>query len=338
MSKGDLEGRIEDFVGNQHVVDFLRLSFGQESLAPAYLFEGPARVGKYRLAKRLAQLMLCQSPGAGSLQACGTCSGCQQFLASVHPDFYELRRLIDDKTGLSAQRIGIDQIRQLQERLHLHSFLNGHKLAIIDEVEHLSIEAANALLKIVEEPPARTILLLVCADSGRLPGTLQSRCQRLLFRLVPRTEIAEFLQWHEVKPAAAQRLAATVYGRPGLALELAQLTHGFDEQQQRYRSVLQLCGQTLYQRLRRVDELLKDFSPEQLCSQLTRVFRDLLLTWTGNQERLGNPSLTVELAVQAQKLSPRQLSSVLRELGQVRGQLSANVNPKLLFENIMLTF
>ncbi len=146
-------------------------------LPQAWLIHGAAGLGKRRFARQLAQVLLCQQAQihAQSLAPCGQCASCRQFTAGLQPDFIELRPLEDSR------EIRIDQVRELIERLQLSKHHGLRKLALIDPAEALNRNAADALLKTLEEPPPDTHLLLIGERIGLLSPTIRSRCQRLSF-------------------------------------------------------------------------------------------------------------------------------------------------------------
>jgi DNA polymerase III subunit delta' len=155
----------------------------------ALLIHAAQGTGGEELALWVAQLVLCPTAAAGSAtadQPCGSCSSCRRVAAGQHPDLASVRPLED------SQQIRIEQIRELGAELALTSHYGGYKVAIIDPADSLNRFAANALLKTLEEPPARTLLVLVAAQPSRLPATLRSRCQRIAVRTPTR---AESLAW-----------------------------------------------------------------------------------------------------------------------------------------------
>lgn len=141
---------------------------GRTQHAHAYLLHGPAGIGKRALAERLMYLLLCQQPQG--LEACGQCKSCSLLTAGSHPDNYILEPEEADKA------IKVDQVRDLVSFVVQTSQMGGRKVVLIEPVESMNINAANALLKSLEEPSGDTVLLLVSHQPSRLLPTIKSRC------------------------------------------------------------------------------------------------------------------------------------------------------------------
>ncbi|MHB1135265.1 MAG: DNA polymerase III subunit gamma/tau [Coriobacteriia bacterium] len=162
----------EDVVGQPHIEQTLRNAVGDGSVAHAYLFTGPRGTGKTTTARILAKALNCdQGPTATPDD---TCEQCRAIADGTHPDVYELD---------AASRTGVDDVReQIIGRLNYAPSRGGYKVYIIDEVHMLSTSAFNALLKSLEEPPARTVFIMCTTHPHKVPETIHSRCQRFDFR------------------------------------------------------------------------------------------------------------------------------------------------------------
>lgn len=143
-------------------------------LPHALLLAGPPGLGKLTFARRLARALLCETPdGAGD--ACGRCRSCRLFQAGSHPD-YRMEQPAEE-----GKAIRIDPIRELCAFLGFTAQYGGYKIALLEPADRLNLNAANSLLKTLEEPPGASLLLLVTARPARLPATVRSRCQRVSF-------------------------------------------------------------------------------------------------------------------------------------------------------------
>lgn len=147
------------------------------------LHEAPGAGGDW-LAKWVARLVLCRGAGA----PCGACPGCHRVSTAQHPDLLVLQPIEDSR------QIRIEQVRELSEELSLTAHQGSYKVAIISPADSLNRFAANALLKTLEEPPPRTLLMLVVTQPSRLPATILSRCQRIRIRAPARQEAISWLE------------------------------------------------------------------------------------------------------------------------------------------------
>ncbi|MFO7642692.1 MAG: DNA polymerase III subunit delta', partial [Candidatus Competibacteraceae bacterium] len=143
-------------------------------LPHALLLAGPAGLGKLAFAKRLARALLCETPDVEG-DACGRCRSCRLFQAGSHPD-YRMEQPVEE-----GKAIRIDPIRELCGFLGFTAQYGGYKIALLEPADRLNLNAANSLLKTLEEPPGDCLLLLVTAHPARLPATVRSRCQKVSF-------------------------------------------------------------------------------------------------------------------------------------------------------------
>lgn len=192
----------------------------QDRLAHAFLLQGAAGLGKRQLAKHLLAVLLCESRAAGAA-ACGECRSCTLLAAGTHPDSYEVGLAANDRGGTRTE-IVIDQIRDLCARLSQTSHRGGRRVAVIDPADALNRNAANALLKTLEEPPAGAVLLLVSDQPSRLLPTLRSRCRILEVKLPAAADATDWLQSKGTSREAALAALELAAGNPGEALVLAQ--------------------------------------------------------------------------------------------------------------------
>ena len=153
----------------------------------ALLLSGPRGVGKRDFAQALARSLLCRAPDAQGL-ACGLCPPCRQWEAGGPPDFL---RLEPEEEG---KAIKVDQVRGLCAALGLTSHGGGYKVALLQPAERMNVNAANSLLKTLEEPTDNTVLMLVTERPAQLPATIRSRCQQLGFPAPPRAEALDWLR------------------------------------------------------------------------------------------------------------------------------------------------
>jgi DNA polymerase III delta' subunit len=199
--------------GHERQRGLLERALGAGRLAHAYVFAGPAQSGKRAVAKRLAQFMLCESGNA-----CGTCMQCKNFAAGSNADYLEI-------SGVDS--IKIETIRDLSYKMSLKPYSGRHKVAVIDDSHNLTTEAANGLLKILEEPKPQTMMILVTHNPHRLLPTILSRAQKIGFG--PLVDQAARISDDEAMTKEQQSresfrrfVSETAGGRLVLATELAE--------------------------------------------------------------------------------------------------------------------
>lgn len=203
--------------GHDQVVDALRAASAQGRLPHALLFVGPAGIGKRTFALTLAQGLLCERARESALDPCGACPSCLQVMAGTHPDVLMVERPED------RQELPISVIRGLCIDLGLKPMHGTRRVAIVDDADDLSDEAANAFLKTLEEPPPGSVLILIGTSAELQLETIVSRCRVVRFDPLPESELAAILleQGKATDPAEAARLARLGEGSVSRALGLA---------------------------------------------------------------------------------------------------------------------
>jgi DNA polymerase-3 subunit delta' len=193
-------------------------ALSEQRLGHALLLAGAARMGKDEVAMRLANRLLCTTPAPDGM-ACGRCRSCQLFTAGTHPDFRFTSFIPNDKGDKLRSELIVDQVRDLGHWFALTPQMGGAQVALITPAHALNRNAANALLKTLEEPSRDRYLLLVTDRPGQLQATIRSRCQRLDFRPPARDEAAAWLRGlGHAEPDLSLALQAA-RGNPGLAAD-----------------------------------------------------------------------------------------------------------------------
>ncbi len=217
--------------GSEEIVAELARARGADKVHGAYLFEGPPGTGKRDVAEWFARLLLCKGAPPGAQEPCGKCHDCHLLAAGSHPDLHTVE--------LDGAWIKVDGVRELLRALALVANERGRRVALIPNAERLRTEAANALLKTLEEPPPGAVLLLVTASAEALPRTLRSRTMRVRFQPFGEAAIAAALEAEGMSAedaALASRLggaspaAARAWAEEGLepAREMAALLEQSD--------------------------------------------------------------------------------------------------------------
>ena len=198
---------LEDVIGQDHVARTLKQAVVQGRIAHAYLFCGPRGTGKTSTARILAKAVNCASPNDG--EPCNECASCAAVNEGRALDLVEID---------AASHRGIDDIRNLKEKVHFTPAEGAYKVYIVDEVHMMTSDAFNALLKTLEEPPAHAIFVLATTEAHRVPATVISRCQRFDFHRISNRHIEECLakicesEGIEAEPQALRAIAGNAAG------------------------------------------------------------------------------------------------------------------------------
>ncbi len=189
------------------------------TLSHGYLFTGPQGVGKKTFARELGRSLLCVTPKRTLLGWCGVCTGCTRVEAGTHPDFYftEGQVKIGDRDGGGFHDAEDATARDLVRQLSLHSYAGGKRVFILGDAD-FTREAANALLKFFEEPPAHVVLILTTNAIGRVLPTIRSRLVEVTFPLLSDDDVVRILERRDVPHDDALRAAAVANGSAARAL------------------------------------------------------------------------------------------------------------------------
>jgi DNA polymerase-3 subunit delta' len=212
--------------GHDDVVERFRRAVARGRLASTFLFVGPPGIGKRMVAEKLAQALLCPHADMSALAPCGRCDSCVQVASHTHPDLLLVGKPAD-KSMIPVEVFIGDQAHRMREGLchdiALKPFMGGRKVAIIDDADFLNEEGANSLLKTLEEPPPRSVLILIGTSADRQLPTIRSRAQMFRFRPLPETTVAEILVTKGLASdrEAARRLASFAEGSVEQAVALA---------------------------------------------------------------------------------------------------------------------
>jgi DNA polymerase-3 subunit delta' len=322
-------------LGHEWAINILRQHVAHDRLRHAYLITGPQGVGRRTLALRLAQAVNCPQPSAPG-DPCLTCRTCTQIERMQHPDL----------SVVQAEQVGgtlkVDQVRELQHSLALAPYEARHRVALLLRFEEANANAANALLKTLEEPPGQTILILTASDSESLLPTILSRCEPLRLRPLPLEQVAQGLQerW-QVDAAQAQLLAHLSGGRPGYALSLHQQPERLEQRLAWLEALYEILPATRAQRFALVEELTKNKDqPKEKMRQMLMawlpIWRDVLLVSAGSSALLLNPDQESRVRAIADAVELKKAQDVILHIEATLDRFDKNVNTRLAAEVLML--
>jgi DNA polymerase III subunit delta' len=216
-------------VGQHRVLEQFATAWASRKLHHAWLLAGPKGVGKASFAHAAARRVLAEAAGPpfdlGGIETDDQHPMVRLVEAGSHPDMRHLQRLVNEKTGNLARNISVDQVRELGGFMSMTAALSSWRVAIIDTVDELETSGANALLKMLEEPPANTLFFLVSHAPGRLLPTIRSRCRRVDFQKLDDDAMTSILgsQAPDISASERQKIIAMSFGSAGSALAFARL-------------------------------------------------------------------------------------------------------------------
>ncbi|HEX4858512.1 MAG TPA: DNA polymerase III subunit delta' [Usitatibacteraceae bacterium] len=322
-----------------HAAAVERLLARREAMPHALLVLGREGIGKVEFARGFGKALLCE---AGGSRACGQCAACRWFDEGNHPDYRELfpDAQAEDSAAdgepageapgeKKSREIRIEQVRDLSDFMTLSTHRDGFRVLVVHPAEAMNSAAANAFLKTLEEPPPRTVIVMVAERAGRLLATIRSRCQRLV---LPAPEAREAETWLAAAGIAdAATLLAQAGGAPLLALQMASA-----EQQEARRRFLA----TLAEREPDLLACAQGFEKAelvQLVGWMQCWVADLVTTRMAGSARF-NPDRQEALQAIARRLDPLRLLSFEAGLRRMRRHATHPLNARLFVEQLLISY
>ncbi|MDP2964517.1 MAG: DNA polymerase III subunit delta' C-terminal domain-containing protein [Pelolinea sp.] len=325
-----------DLIGHAWAVDMLRQHIVADRLRHAYLFSGPQGVGRRTLALNFAQAINCPTPTAPGVP-CGTCRTCQQIARMQQADLSVTR------SEAEGESLKIDQVRDLQRALSLAPYESAYRVALLLRFEEATDGAQNALLKTLEEPNERVVLLVTADEPENLLPTIASRCELLRLRPLPLNELANALVEKKSLEAEKARLIAHIAGgRPGYALRLAEDESLLATRQEWLEDLFTLVSASRRERLayseskshRRDRAETKQTLRAGLAHWLS-LWRDVLLAASGSGAALANLDYADQITALAVKVGEKSAAKTVARLEHAFARLP-NANLQLMLDALLL--
>ncbi len=317
-------------LGHEWAVDMLRQHIARDAMRHAYLFAGPPHLGRRTLALRFAQAMNCTEASEAGIP-CGKCRDCRQIEAMQHPDLAVIEA--EHEGGI----LKVEQVRETRRNLALKPYQSKYRLAIFLRFQEANDNAANALLKTLEEAPAYAVLILTADNPDQLLPTIVSRCEVLRLRPLPVETVESFLLERGVDSTQARLLAHISGGRPGYALHLWQDPGSLAFRTEKLSELQSLLAATRVEKFEYAEKLARD--KEQLRQVLLlwlSYWRDVLLRAAGASAPLANIDLAQNIEALAGRMDLSQARRMVTDLEKAITRLEASVNPRLLAEVLLL--
>ncbi len=325
--------KIDDIVGHNEQIEQMINAYRSDRLAHAYLFYGPDEIGKKTVAKAFAQYVFCENSSGSSGNAgdsCSFCAPCRKIQAGNHPDML----IISPEKSV----IKIDMIRDLQRKLQYGKYEAKFKFCIIDETEKLRVEAANALLKTLEEPARDTVIILVTSKINMLLPTIVSRCQKLRFNPLKDADITgELIRRYALGGDEAQVISAFLQG------SFAKIEYSdFSKIIQLRRELVKRVKEASLNNLAGIISFSNELSgsDKELLVQTIEIiktfYRDAAMLQTGLKDDLINKDIVKDIMRISSRLTKDELFEKINIMNQIQSSVMANVNKRLAVESMMI--
>lgn len=325
-----------NLLGHEWAVDMLCRHVARGETRHAYLFSGPPGLGRRTLALRFAQALNCEKPLAPG-EPCFNCRTCKQIEIMQHPDLAVIQAMDDDGVGKEGGTLKVDQIREIQRMLNLKPYQSQYRVAMFLRFQEANDNAANALLKTLEEAPAHAILLLTADNPEQLLPTINSRCEILRLRPLPLEAIVADLLERGVGEDRARLLAHISGGRPGFARRLTEDAAVLEKREERLNDLQTILPASRVEKFSYAEKLAKDKDVmRQTIIVWLSYWRDVLLRVAGAETPLINLDRNMEIEFLASRLNLSSARKVVSDHEAVLEKMDRNVNSRLLAEVLLM--
>ena len=319
-----------NLIGHEWAVNMLIKHVANGTTRHAYLFAGPPGVGRRTLALRFAQALNCQTPFAAGIP-CGQCRDCKQIAAMQHADLSVVQAESEGGT------LKVDQIRETRRTLVLKPYQAKYRVALFLRFQEANDNAANALLKTLEEAPSYAVLILTADNAEQLLPTIVSRCEVLRLRPLRVEEVQKELETRGIETDRAKLIAHISGGRFGYALRMLEDEDLLQTREARLNDLQGLISASRVEKFAYADKLSRDKeSMRQAILIWLSYWRDVMLRSAQARSPLVNVDRNVEIEDLASKLDLSAARTVVSGLEDVLEKMERNVNSKLLAEVLLL--
>lgn len=325
-----------DIIGHTTPIHWLQRAVKTHQVGHAYLFAGDPAIGKRSTAIRFIQALSCeQTVPYGIPDSCGTCRACRHILVETHPDYLCIRPEQDQSSN---PQIKIERIREIDHHVVYRPLSGLRKVCLIDDADRMTSNAANALLKTLEEPPDHSLFILVTGRPTALPATIRSRCFRINFSPPPRKTVERYLiEQRQCSQDEARWVSLITGSRLGEALQI-DLNDLQTKVEAFFAFLATSAPPSIPALLDQAEQLAKSYHSQEIIRWLWHGFRDLLIVSMGRKELATLPLVWLpQLDRLAQRLSTDRLLTLLEIVHELEQGLQRNLNMQLGLERLFLT-
>jgi DNA polymerase-3 subunit delta' len=325
--------KINEIIGHNEQLEQIIRAYKKDRLAHAYLFYGPDGIGKKTAAMALTKYIFCENTTLGgneSEDSCSYCASCRKIEASNHPDLILIRP--------ERSVIKIDMVRALQKKLRYGKYDAKYKICLIDEAEKMRVEAANALLKTLEEPAADVIIILVTSKVNMLLPTIVSRCQKIRFNPLKTGEIKkELISRHSLTSDEADIISMFLQGSFA-KLDTADFNEIIELRRRLVKKITALSLNNVSDIIGFCSEIGK--TDKELLVETVEIIKtfyaDAAMLKNSIKDNFVNKDIIADISALASNMTQDEIFEKINIMNQIQSSLMANVNKKLAIESMLI--
>jgi len=318
----------KNVIDQKEAVNILKEELKDDRINHAYLFYGKEGIGKRTLAVEFARALLCEERENDS---CNSCNTCRRIDHGNHPDL----KIIEGNA--KTKNLKIDQIREMQKEIAYKPYESNHKIYIIDGAENMTNQAANSLLKTLEDPPSYAIIILISEELNKLLPTVISRCQNLRFSNISRGKIEKFLDEKNITKEKKELIIGLARGSIGKAEELSENNEFLNKRKNIYdflKKINNVSKVDIFSEVNDWIKLLKEDFP--LFDLLSAWYRDIIIYKRGNQEQIVNYDYKENILKEAEKYNLNQLLAIIELIEIHESYIERNAFKDLSLQVLLL--
>ncbi len=317
-----------DVLNQKKAINILKKELKTAEISHAYLFLGEEGVGKKTVALEFAKSLNCKQEEADN---CDDCINCRKITHGNHPDV-KIVEIEEDSSELK-----IDQIREIQKEIAYKPYESERKLYIIDEADKMTVQAANSLLKTLEEPPSYATIILLAEEISSLLPTIISRCENVKLSNIPAEIIEKHLKEKGIEEKKAQISSIFSRGSPGRAFDFVNDEHTIENRKKLLdflTSLPETSTVDIFNRIEEINEIVQSDFP--FFNLISGWYRDIILCKKESENQVVNFDYKTEIKKQVSEYSLEQLTSIIGLINKYEGYIKRNCRSDLTLQVLFI--